>query len=281
MAKVKLKTNPILYSIIYLIAIVVILISVFPFLWMLSTSLKLPKDTFTAVPKLIPTVFSLTNYQLVLGKTLLLRYFINSIYIAFIVTILGVTLAALSAYAFSRFRFPGRNFLNLFILSIQMFPMVVLIIPLFIVMRNLNLLNTHLALIISYITFTLPLSIWMLKGFFDGIPNELEEAAEIDGCSRGSAFFKVIIPLTLPGIAASGIYAFIGSWNEYMFAMTFINLDPLNTLPVGLTTFFGQFTVEWNQLMAASVLFTIPTLIFFMVVRKFLAQGLVTGGVKG
>ena len=162
-----------------------------------------------------------------------------------------------------------------------MLPSVVIIIPLFIVMRNMGLLNNHCSLLVSYSTFTLPLCIWMLKGFFDGIPRELEEAAMIDGCSVGSAFFKVILPLTLPGIAASGIFAFIGAWNEFVFAMTFLNTNELYTMPVGLNTFFGQFTVEWNQLMAASVFFTIPSLIFFMLVRKYLAMGMMSGSVKG
>jgi ABC-type glycerol-3-phosphate transport system permease component len=195
--------------------------------------------------------------------------------------LLSIWLAAMGAYAISRFRFPGRRLVSVFILVVQMLPSVVLIIPLFIVMRKMQLLNNHLSLIVSYTTFTLPLCIWVLKGFFDQIPRELEEAALIDGCSGGTAFFKVILPLTLPGIAATGIYAFIGAWNEFVFAMTFINIDELNTMPVGLTTFFGQFTVEWNQLMAASVLFTLPSLLFFGVARKYLAAGLVSGAVKG
>jgi ABC-type glycerol-3-phosphate transport system permease component len=282
MAKIKLgPKTPGLYFLIYLVAAVVVLIAVFPFVWMLSTSFKLPQDTFTAVPKLIPPHFVGDNYLKVLQETLLSRYFFNSLYIALLVTLLSIWLAAMGAYALSRFRFPGRRAIALSILGVQMFPSVVLIIPLFIVMRKLQLLNNHLSLIISYTTFTLPLCIWVLKGFFDTIPRELEEAALIDGCSEGTAFFRVILPLTLPGIAATGIYAFIGAWNEFVFAMTFINQDELNTMPVGLTTFFGQFTVEWNQLMAASVLFTIPSLLFFVVARKYLASGMISGAVKG
>jgi arabinogalactan oligomer/maltooligosaccharide transport system permease protein len=282
MAKIKLgPKTPGLYFLIYLVAAVVVLIAVFPFVWMLSTSFKLPQDTFTAVPKLIPPHFVWDNYLKVLQETLLSRYFFNSLYIALLVTLLSIWLAAMGAYALSRFRFPGRRAIALSILGVQMFPSVVLIIPLFIVMRKLQLLNNHLSLIISYTTFTLPLCIWVLKGFFDTIPRELEEAALIDGCSEGTAFFRVILPLTLPGIAATGIYAFIGAWNEFVFAMTFINQDELNTMPVGLTTFFGQFTVEWNQLMAASVLFTIPSLLFFVVARKYLASGMISGAVKG
>lgn len=282
MAKVRFrKENIPALLLIYLAAFAVFFVSVFPFCWMLSTSLKRPEDTFTYVPKLIPPRLTLENYQRAFQETLLSRYFLNSIYVASVVTLSCIILSALAAYGFSRFRFPGRKAGLLFILCIQMLPSVVIIIPLFIVMRNLNVLNNHLALLVSYPTFTLPLSIWMLKGFFDEIPRELEEVAQIDGCSIPGAFFRVILPLALPGIAASGIYAFIGAWNEFLFAMTFLNSNELYTMPVGLNAFFGQFTVEWNPLMAASVLFTIPSLIFFVLVRKYLAQGMVAGAVKG
>lgn len=282
MAKLKLTSQtPGSYVLVYLAALAVMLVAVFPFLWMLSTSFKLPQDTFKAIPQLMPPHFTWENYTKVLQGTALPRYFVNSLYIALLVTLLSIGMAALGAYGISRFKFPGRRFVSMFILCIQMFPSVVLIIPLFIAMRNMQLLNTHFSLIVSYTTFTLPLCIWILKGFFDEIPRELEEAAQIDGCSGGTAFFRVILPLTLPGIAATGIYAFIGSWNEFLFAMTFINQDELNTMPVGLTSFFGQNTVEWNQLMAASVLFTIPSLVFFGFARKYLAEGMVSGAVKG
>jgi ABC-type glycerol-3-phosphate transport system permease component len=282
MAKLKLgpKTRG-LYCLVYLAAFIVVIMAVFPFIWMFSTSFKLPQDTFTAVPKIIPPQFTVDNYVKVFQETKLSRYFVNSLYIALFVTLLTIWLAALGAYGISRFRFPGRRFVTLFILGVQMFPSVVLIIPLFIVMRRLQLLNTHLSLIVSYTTFILPLCIWILKGFFDALPRELEEAALIDGCSNGTAFFRVILPLTLPGITATSIYAFISAWNEFLFAMTFINVDELNTMPVGLTTFFGQFVVDWNRLMAASVLFTIPSLFFFVLARKYLAAGLVSGAVKG
>lgn len=282
MAKVRFRKRniPALFFI-YLAAFVVFFVSVFPFCWMLSTSFKRPEDTFTSVPKLIPPQFTLENYRRAFQDTLLGRYFVNSIYVASIVTLTGIVLSTLAAYGFSRFRFPGRKACLLFILCIQMLPSVVIIIPLFIVMRNLNALNNHWSLLVSYPTFTLPLSVWMLKGFFDEIPREMEEVAQIDGCSVPAAFFRVILPLTLPGITASGIYAFIGAWNEFLFAMTFLNSHELYTMPVGLNAFFGQFTVEWNQLMAASVFFTIPSLIFFMLVRKYLARGMAGGALKG
>ncbi|MDI7248289.1 MAG: carbohydrate ABC transporter permease [Bacillota bacterium] len=269
------------YCTLYVAAALVLFVSLFPFLWMVSTSFKPPSETFTRVPRLIPVHPTLENYRIVLGETMIPRYFLNSVYVALLTTAISLVVAALGAYGFSRFRFPGRSPALLMILSVQMFPSVVIIIPLFIVMRNLHLLNTHYSLLVSYTTFTLPLCVWMLKGFFDGIPRELEEAALIDGCSKFGAFLRIALPLSAQGIVASAIFAFIGAWNEFMFAMTFINIEELKTMPVGLTSFFGRFTVEWNPLMAASVLFTIPSLVFFVFVQRNLARGLVSGAVKG
>ncbi len=269
------------YTVIYLAAAAVMFVSLFPFLWMISTSFKPTSETFTRIPRLIPKSPTLDNYRMVLGETMIPKYFLNSLYVAVLTTAISIVVASLGAYGFSRFRFPGRSPALIMILGVQMFPSQVIIIPLFIVMKNLALLNTHKSLLVSYTTFTLPLTVWMLKGFFDEIPRELEEAALIDGCSKLGAFTKIVLPLSLQGIVASAIFAFIGAWNEFMFAMTFINLEELKTMPVGLTSFFGRFTVEWNPLMAASVLFTIPSLIFFALVQRNLARGLVAGAVKG
>ncbi len=269
------------YVFVYFSALVVLLVSVFPFLWMLSTSLKRNQDIFGLVPKILPPVASLEHYITVFRQSQFPRYFMNSAIIATSTTILGIGVAALAAYAFSRFRFSGKKLLLVTILAVQMFPAVVLIIPLFIVMRNLNMLNTYQGLVVTYITFTLPFGVWMLKGFFDSIPNELEQAAMIDGCGRMGAFLRVVLPVAGPGLAATSIYSFIAAWNDFMFAITFINKEEMSTLPMALQAFFGQFTVEWGPVMAASVVFTIPVLIFFLLVQKRLTTGLVKGAVKG
>jgi len=269
------------YLFVYFSALVVMFVSVFPFLWMLSTSLKRNRDIFSLAPKIIPPVVSFEHYATVFRQSNFPRYFMNSVIIAVATTILGIGVAALAAYAFSRFRFSGKKMLLVMILAVQMFPAVVLIIPLFIVMRRLDLLNTYQGLVITYITFTLPFGVWMLKGFFDAIPNELEQAAMIDGCGRMGAFLRVVLPVAGPGLAATSIYSLIAAWNDFMFAITFINKEEMSTLPMALQSFFGQFTVEWGPVMAASVIFTIPVLVFFLVVQKQLTTGMVKGAVKG
>ncbi|NLG84903.1 MAG: carbohydrate ABC transporter permease [Firmicutes bacterium] len=266
---------------IYSAAAAVLVFSVFPFVWMALTSFKPNEEIFTAVPRLLPTRWTLAQYRYVIDRGGFGRYFLNSAVIALFTTLCGIFVASLAAYALARFRFPGRTVFLLLILVVQMFPLVVLIIPLFIIMRRLGLLDSYLGLVIAYTTFTLPFGVWMLKGYFESIPSSLEEAAMIDGCSRMAAFARVIVPVSAPGIAASSIYAFIGAWNEFMFAMTFINKESMRTLPLGLQAFFGQFTVEWGPVMAASVIFTLPVLVFFLLVQKRLTTGLVKGAVKG
>jgi len=266
---------------IYIAAAMVVFISVFPFIWMFFTSIKPPNEIFTLNPQLLPHHTTLENYVRVFKGTMFSRYFLNSIIIAISTTVLGLSIAILGAYSLARFEYPGRHSFLLIILTVQMFPTVVLIIPLFVVMRQFHLLNTYYCLIIAYTTFTLPFCVWMLKGFFESIPKELEEAAMIDGCSRVGAFSKITLPLSAPGIAATSIFSFIGAWNEFMFALTFINKEVMKTIPLGLQAFIGRFAVEWGQVMAASVMFTIPSLIFFMVVQKYLTKSLFVGAVKG
>lgn len=265
----------------YLLAALVFVFAVFPFLWMLMTSVKPNSEIFTRIPRLLPRRWSGEHYLAVLKYGSFGRYFLNSCLVAVGTTAGSVIVGSLAAYAMARFRFPLRTVFLVLVLAVQMFPLVVLIIPLFIIMRNLHLLDTHAGLIVAYTTFTLPFGVWMLKGFFDSLPASLEEAAMIDGCSRMSAFVRVVLPVCAPGVAASSIYAFIGAWNEFMFAMTFTTKESMRTLPLGLQAFFGQFTVEWGPVMAASVVFTLPVLVFFLLVQKRLTTGLVKGAVKG
>ena len=265
----------------YLLAALVFVFAVFPFLWMLMTSVKPNSEIFTRIPRLLPQHWSFQHYLAVFKYGGFGRYFLNSCLVALGTTVGSIIVGSLAAYAIARFRFPLRSVFLVLVLVVQMFPLVVLIIPLFIIMRRLHLLDTYAGLIVAYTTFTLPFGVWMLKGFFDSIPSSLEEAAMIDGCSRMSAFVRVILPVSAPGVAASSIYAFIGAWNEFMFAMTFINKEDMRTLPLGLQSFFGQFTVEWGPVMAASVVFTLPVLLFFLLVQKRLTTGLVKGAVKG
>jgi N,N'-diacetylchitobiose transport system permease protein len=265
----------------YLLAALVFAFAVFPFAWMLLTSLKPNPELFTRVPQLLPSHWTIEHYLAVFARGGFGRYFWNSLVVAVSTTVLSIAIGSLAAYAVTRFRFPLRSVFLVLILSVQMFPLVVLILPLFIIMRNLGLLDHYSGLVLAYVTFTLPFGVWMLKGFFDSIPASLEEAAMIDGCSRMGAFLRVILPVAAPGVAASSIYSFIGAWNEFMFAMTFLSREEMRTLPLALQSFFGQFNVEWGPVMAASVVFTLPVLAFFLAVQKRLTTGLVKGAVKG
>jgi multiple sugar transport system permease protein len=194
--------------------------------------------------------------------------------------VLGVLVGVPAAYAFSRFRFPGRNLLFYAVLVRNMFPAVVFLMPLFIMMRWMGLVNTHASLILTYLTFGLPLSIWLLKGFYDNIPVQLEQAARIDGASRFKAFLLVVMPLSAPGIIATAIYSFITAWNEYVYALTFLNEKSRLTLPVGLQRFFTEFASNWPGLMAASFIMSVPVVVLFLVLQKWFVKALTEGAVK-
>ncbi len=259
--------------------------AVVPMLWMLSTSLKGQFAALSQPPEWIPSHPTLDQYQTLLSPAgtigpVFLRYFLNSMIVSTTTTVLGVLIAIPAAYAFSRFQFPGRDVLFFAVLVRNMFPVVVFLIPLFILMRALHLVNTHWSLILTYMTFGLPLSIWLLKGFYDNIPEELERAARIDGASRFKAFWLIIMPLSSPGIIATAIYAFIGAWNEYVYALTFLNSENLLTLPVGLQHFFTEFATNWPGLMAAAFIMSVPVVLMFMLLQKQFVQALTEGAVK-
>jgi ABC-type glycerol-3-phosphate transport system permease component len=264
----------------YVAAILVGLFAVFPLYWMVLTSVKPQADIITPTPVWWPSSFVFDRYPHVLdlGFTTYLR---NSLLVAIGTTLLGLLVATFAGYALARFRMPLRRYLVLMILTTQLFPLVVLLIPLFVVMRNLGLLGSLWGLIIAYLAFITPLTIWILRGFFLTIPPDLEEAAQIDGCTRFGAFWRVILPLAGPGIAASAIFAWIAAWNEFLMALTFIRSDELRTLPVGLMRFVGLEATDHGAIMAASTMFTIPVVIFFLFVHKKLTTGMVAGAVKG
>jgi multiple sugar transport system permease protein len=259
--------------------------AVVPMLWMLSTSLKGQFAALQQPPQWIPAHPTLDNYITLLSPTgtvgpIFLHYFLNSMIVSLTTTALGVLIAVPAAYAFSRFQFPGRDVLFFAVLVRNMFPVVVFLIPLFILMRTLHLVNTHLSLILTYMTFGLPLSIWLLKGFYDNIPEELERSARIDGASRFKAFWLIIMPLSSPGIIATAIYVFIGAWNEYVYALTFLNSESLLTLPVGLQHFFTEFATNWPGLMAAAFIMSVPVVVMFMILQKQFVRALTEGAVK-
>jgi multiple sugar transport system permease protein len=256
-----------------------------PMAWMLSTSLKTQFAALQYPPEWIPSNPTIEQYTRLLSPANevgqeFLRYTFNSIFISITTTILGVVVAVPAAYAFSRFRFPGRHLLFYSVLVRNMFPAVVFLIPLFIMMRWLRLVNTPLSLILTYLTFGLPLSIWLLKGFYDNIPVQLEQAARIDGASRFQAFVQIVMPLSSPGIIATAIYSFILAWNEYVYALTFLNDKSRLTLPVGLERFFTEYATNWPGLMAASFIMSVPVVVLFLILQKYFVRALTEGAVK-
>jgi multiple sugar transport system permease protein len=264
---------------------VLLVYAVVPMAWMLSTSFKTQFSALQQPPVWIPKDPTLEQYRTLLspyndiGRGFL-RYLLNSLWVSTATTILGVVVAVPAAYAFSRFNFPGKNGLFFAILVRNMFPLVVFLIPLFIMMQNLGLVNTHASLIITYLTFGLPLSIWLLKGFYDNIPPQLEQAARIDGATRFQAFYLIVMPLSSPGIIATAIYAFIQAWNEYVYAVTFLNSDRLLTLPVGLQRFFSEYSTNWPGLMAASFIMSVPVVTLFLLLQKYFVRALTEGAIK-
>jgi len=262
-----------------------VLFAMLPMAWMLSTSLKTQFAALQYPPQWIPTNPTIEQYRRLLSPANdvgreFLTYAFNSIYVSITTTILGVVIAVPAAYAFSRFRFPGRHLLFYAVLVRNMFPAVVFLIPLFIMMRWLRLVNTPLSLILTYLTFGLPLSIWLLKGFYDNIPPQLEQAARIDGATRFQAFIRVVMPLSSPGIIATAIYSFILAWNEYVYALVFLTSKASLTLPVGLERFFTEYATNWPGLMAASFIMSVPVVVLFLILQKYFVRALTEGAVK-
>jgi multiple sugar transport system permease protein len=261
------------------------LFATLPMVWMVLTSVKTQFAALQFPPEWLPRNPTLQNYINLLSPRSntgreFLRYMLNSLYVSTCTTILGIILAVPAAYAFSRFHFPGRHLLFYSVLLRNMFPGVVLLMPLFILMRLLRLVNTEICLILTYLTFGLPLSIWLLKGFYDNIPPQLEQAARIDGASRFQAFLRVAMPLSTPGIIATAIYAFIGAWNEYVYALTFLNDKSELTLPVGLQHFFTEYSTDWPGLMAGSFIMSIPVVAMFLVLQRYFVRALTEGAIK-
>ncbi len=262
-----------------------VLFTAVPMVWMFLTSIKTQFAAMQYPPQWWPVEPTLQNYTKLLNPANpvghdFLRYMWNSFFVSTATTILGVIVAVPAAYAFSRFRFPGRTFLFFAVLLRNMFPAVVFLMPLFILMRWMGLVGSLGSLILTYLTFGLPLSIWLLKGFYDNIPVQLEQAARIDGATRFQAFLYIVMPLSTPGIIATSIFSFIGAWNEYVYALTFLNDKSRLTLPVGIQRFFSEFATDWPGLMAATFLMSVPVVVLFLVLQKYFVKALTEGAVK-
>jgi multiple sugar transport system permease protein len=254
---------------------------------MIITSFKFKPEIFQIPPTFFPEEFTWSNYASILFGTLasaipFLVYFKNSMIVSLLTVMTTLILATPAAYAFSRIAFTGRKKLIYFILISQMLPHVLILIPLYRTFMKINLLSTYPGLVIPYLMLTLPFSIWMLKGYFDSIPRELDEAAKVDGCTKFQSMFRVILPNVTPGLTATAIVAFIMAWDEFIIALTIMDDNIMRTLPVGMIqSFVGQFSIKWGDMMAASVVTSIPVVIIFIFLSRYLIGGLVAGAVKG
>ena len=266
---------------IYSIAFLMLVFALAPVCWALSTSLKPDNLIFSQPPKWIPREITLTHYAEVLRNQNMVRFYLNSFLTATWSTGVALVIGVLGAYGFSRFKFPGSKSLMVGIMLTRMLPRVSLIVPFFITLQNLRLYNTRPGLVLVFLVITLPLSIWMLKGFFDSIPQEIEEAAIVDGCSPIGILVKIHLPMILPAIASVGMFIFITAWNEFLLALTMTRGTALRTISVGLAFYIDEFGIRWGSLMAASILMSIPAVVVFSFFSKFLIKGLSEGAVKG
>ena len=251
-----------------------------PVLWMLSSSFKSNSEIFAWPPKLITENFSFAAYTTVLTDPVKLRFFVNSYVIAITVTVLTLVCAILAAYAFSRYQFRGKSLVNVVIVGIQAVPPITLVIPYFGLIVALRLYNSYQGLVLTYMVFTLPYAIVMMTGYFNTLPRELDEAARVDGTTSFGALWRILVPISLPGIVSVAVYTFMIAWNEYLFALTLTRTDNMRTVPIGIQLLMGQHSYQWSEMMAMSVLGGIPVLVLFVFFQKFFIGGMTAGAVK-
>lgn len=255
--------------------------SIFPLIWMVTTSFKSTEEIFVYPPEFLPRRFTLDNFRTLFSQSSFFAYFLNSLRVSVLTMLFALILSALGAYGLVRFRFRGKESLARLILLTYMFAPIMIVIPFYIIIRKVGLVNTHTALVLALTSFSLPFTLWLLRSFFQTIPLELEEAARVDGATNLEAAIYIILPLATPGIIATAIFTLILAWNDYIFARILITSDPLKTLPVGVQDLFNQTVVDWGMIMASGVLITIPVLFFFVFIQQYLIEGWGAGGVKG
>lgn len=252
----------------------------FPVLWMLSSSFKSNANIFEFPPRLVDGSFSFSSYVAVLTNPVQLGYFANSYIVALSVTAITLVVALLTAFVFSRFEFRFKRVINVVIIGVQAVPPITLLIPFFGIMVALHLYNTYQGLIITYVVFTLPYAVIMMTAYFDSLPRELDEAARVDGAGSQTVLWRILVPISGPGMVSVGLYTFMISWNEYLFALTLTQTDDRRTVPVGIQLLMGQNNYQWNEVMAMSILGSIPVLILFLIFQRYFIGGLSAGAVK-
>lgn len=251
-----------------------------PVLWMLSSSFKQNTDIFAYPPQLIPVNPTLDAYTAIFTDPVKVRFFLNSYFVSLSVTVLTLLVAVLAAFAFSRFEFPFKKVLNVVIVSVQAVPPITLLIPYFGLIVFLGVYNTYQGLILTYMVFTLPYAIIMMTGYFNTLPRELDEAVKVDGGSSWTALWRILVPVSVPGLVSVGIYTFMIAWNEYLFALTLTKTPEMRTVPIGIQLLMGQHSYEWNQMMSMSILGCIPVLLLFLFFQRYFIGGMTAGAVK-
>jgi arabinogalactan oligomer/maltooligosaccharide transport system permease protein len=276
------EDSPFKRIIIHLVLIIACVIAIFPVLRVFAVSLR-PGDRLLSTDlALIPPDATLESYRIILFDKPFLSWLWNSVAITVATALIGVILAATAAYAFSRWKFPGRSVGLVFLLATQMIPASMLMIPIYILAIKLGMVGTYKGLVIAYCVTSIPFSVWILKGYYDTIPVDLEEAARIDGCSQLQAFMKVLLPLSTPALAITFLFNFMQAWNEYLLARVMLgSSESLLTWPLGLQRLQGQYQTQWGQFSAGSILVMLPVVILFLYSSKYLISGLTLGGVKG
>ena len=274
------KPFSILNIITYLGLAIGLVYACFPILWMLFSSLKSNTEIFSLPPELFPKEFTLKAYHSIFSSPMKVRFFLNSYLVATVVTFLTLFVAILAGYSFSRHSFKLKKPLNLFIISTQTVPPISLLIPYFGIVVAFRMYDTYFALIFTYMVFTLPYAILLMTGYFNTLPKELDEAVIIDEGSSFTALWRVLVPVSIPGIVATGVYTFLLSWNEFLFALTLTKSTEMRTVPIGIQLLMGQHSYEWNEMMAMSILGSFPILIMYMVAQRYFLEGLTAGSVK-
>ncbi len=262
----------------YLLAYGVLALVLFPIFWIISSSLKPSSTIFSIPPTLFPAPGEITlqHYQTAVGGPMM-DYFVNSVIVTLVTMVASVLLAIFAGYGWAKFEFRGSRITSTFVILSRIFPIVVILVPLFQILRSLGLINTHPGLVLAYFVYTLPLTSWMLKGFFENIPDNVIRAARVDGFSEFRIFVEIVLPMVRPGIVATALFSIVIAWQELLFALTFIQDDGLYTMPVALLSLTNQYTIQWGLMMATSFLFMLPVAVLFLLTQNYFIKG-ITGG---
>jgi N,N'-diacetylchitobiose transport system permease protein len=262
-------------------AVLVLLVTLFPIYWMVATGFKRGVDILSFEPRWLPIPGTLENYRAAIGKPHFLQDVGNSVVVVVVTVLVSLALAFLAALAAARFRFRGRALLIVMLIVVQMVPLEALIIPIYLMLDSARQTDQLAGIVVTYLTFVLPFSIWTLRGFIVNIPEELEEAAMVDGCTRAGAFRRILFPLVAPGLVATAVFSFILVWNDYLIAFVLLRSPEKQTLGIWLASFTTNHGTEWGAVMAGSTLFAIPAVVFFLLVQRRVVSGLTAGAVKG